>query len=129
VEYCSINDKMTALLPKIAEADCIIVGTPIYMLQVSGCTKNFIDRLFAFFVQSNDTVKYLPGKKYITVTCSGAPAGAFKNVTEYLDQIFGKYAQMVNAGNVIAGDLAGKDDILSQQEILMQAEEIGRKLN
>ena len=128
VEYCSINDKMTALLPKMADADCIIVGTPVYMLQVSGYTKMFLDRMFAFFVQSNDTVKYFPGKKYITVTCSGAPAVAFKNVTEYLNQIFGGYSQMVNAGNIIAGNLAGKDDIFSQQEILKQAEEIGRKL-
>lgn len=129
VEYCAINDKMTALLPKIAEADCIIVGTPVYMVQVSGYTKNFLDRLFAFYVQSDNTIKYLPGKKYITVTCSGAPAEAFKNVTEYMDQIFSGYSQMVNVGNIIAGNLTGKDDILSQQEILKQAEEIGRKLN
>lgn len=43
--------------------------------------------------------------------------------------VFGGYYQMVNAGNIIAGNLGGKDDILSQQEILKQAEEIGRKLN
>lgn len=36
---------------------------------------------------------------------------------------------MVNAGNIIAGNLHSKDDILSQQEMLNQAEEIGRKLN
>ncbi|MCI1581680.1 flavodoxin family protein [Clostridium beijerinckii] len=129
VEYCSINDKMTELLPKIADADCIIVGTPVYMVHVSGYTKNFLDRLFTFFVESNHTTRLLPGKKYITVTCSGAPAEAFKNVTEYLNQIFGGYSQMVNAGNIIAGNLHSKDDILSQQEMLNQAEEIGRKLN
>ncbi|MBV7275837.1 flavodoxin family protein [Clostridium sp. PL3] len=129
VEYCSINDKMTELLPKIADADCIIVGTPVYMLQVSGHTKQFLDRMFTFFIESNNTTRILPGKKYITVTCSGAPAEAFKNVTEYLNIIFGGYSKMVNAGNIIAGNLGDKDDILSQQEILKQAEEIGRKLN
>jgi Multimeric flavodoxin WrbA len=128
VDYCAINDKMTALLPKIADADCVIVGTPIYMLHVSGYTKNFLDRLFAFYVESNNTSKFKPGKKYITVTCSGAPAEVFQNVTEYLNQIFGGYSQMTNAGNIIAGNLGGKDDILSQPEILKQAEEIGRKL-
>ncbi|HBF37091.1 MAG TPA: NADPH-dependent FMN reductase [Firmicutes bacterium] len=129
VEYCAVNDKMTALLAKIADADCIIVGTPVYMAHVSGYTKNFLDRLFTFFIQANDTVRILPGKKYITVTCSGAPAEAFKNVTEYLNMVFGFYFQMVNAGNITAGDMADKDDILSQPEILKQAEEIGRKLN
>lgn len=120
---------MTELLPKIADADCIIVGTPVYMVHVSGYTKNFLDRLFTFFVESNHTTRLLPGKKYITVTCSGAPAEAFKNVTEYLNQIFGDYSQMVNSGNIIAGNLHSKDDILSQQEIFNQAEEIGQKLN
>lgn len=62
VEYCSINDKMTELLPKIADADCIIVGTPVYMVHVSGYTKNFLDRLFTFFVESNHTTRLLPGK-------------------------------------------------------------------
>jgi Multimeric flavodoxin WrbA len=128
VKYCSINDKMTALLPKIAEADCIIVGTPAYMLHVSGYMKNFLDRLFPFYVESNNTSKLTPGKKYITVTCSGAPAEAFKNVTEYLNHIFGGYCRMVNAGSIIAGNLTGKDDIVSQPEILKLAEEIGRNL-
>jgi multimeric flavodoxin WrbA len=91
LEYCAIHDKTTALLPKIANSDCIIVGTPVYMLQMSGYMKKFLDRLFAFFIQSNYTTKYLPGKKYITVTCSGAPAEAFRNVTETLNQLFGDY--------------------------------------
>lgn len=128
VEYCAIDDKMTTLLPRIAEADCIILGTPVYMLQVSGHTKNFLDRLYTFFVEADNTSKLRPEQKYITVTCSGAPAVAFKNVTEYLNMIFGGYSHMINAGNIIAGNLSGKDDILLQPEILKQAEEIGRKL-
>lgn len=34
-----------------------------------------------------------------------------------------------NLINVIAGNLTNKDDILKQQEILEQAEELGRKLS
>jgi multimeric flavodoxin WrbA len=129
VDYCSINDKMTTLLPKIADADCIVVGTPVYMLQVTGITKNFLDRLLPFFVQSNHTVKCLPGKKYITVTCSGAPAEAFKNVTEYLNTLFSDYFKMENCGNIIAGGLSTTDDIIKQAEILKQAEDMGQKLS
>ena len=57
------------------------------MLQVSGITKNFLDRLRPF-LKPNFTAKHLPGKKYVTVTCSGAPAASFSNVTEYLKQFF-----------------------------------------
>ncbi len=129
VEYCAIHDKTTELLPKIANADCIIVGTPVYMLQMSGYMKNFLDRLFAFFIQSTYTTKYLPGKKYMTVTCSGAPAAAFRNVTETLNQLFGDYFKMENAGNIVAGDLLDKDDIMKQPEILKQARDMGRRLS
>ncbi|MDR3601574.1 MAG: flavodoxin family protein [Desulfosporosinus sp.] len=129
VEYCAINDKMTTLLPKMADADCLIVGTPVYMMQVSGDTKNFLDRLFTFYVRSNHTARYLPGKKYITVTCSGAPAEAFGSVTEYLNQLFSGSFQMENAGNITAGNLMSKDDISKQQEVLKQAEDMGRKLS
>ncbi|AFM41402.1 multimeric flavodoxin WrbA [Desulfosporosinus acidiphilus SJ4] len=129
VEYCAINDKMTTLLPKIADADCIIVGTPVYMLQLSGITKNFLDRLFTFYRRSNHTARYLPGKKYMTVTCNGAPAEAFGNVTEYLNQLFNGSFKMKNVGNIITGNLTNKDDILKQQGVLEQAEELGRKLS
>lgn len=61
VDFCSIDDKVTTLLPQIAKADCLIVGTPIYMLQVSGVTKNFLDRLRPF-LKPDLTAKHLPGK-------------------------------------------------------------------
>ncbi|VBB07209.1 nadph-dependent fmn reductase [Lucifera butyrica] len=127
VDFCSIDDKLTTLLPKIAEADCIIVGTPVYCIQVSGYTKNFIDRM-RVFLEPDLTIKHLPGKRYITVTCSGAPAAAFSNVTEYLNQVFG-FFKMENAGNLIVGNVREKDDIMEQPGILKQAEEMGRKLS
>lgn len=127
VDFCSVDGKVTALLPQMAKTDCLIVGTPIYMLQVSGVTKNFLDRLRPF-LKPDLTAKHLPGKKYITVTCSGAPAAVFSNVTEYLNQLFG-YFDMGNAGNIVAGNLQEKDDIIRQSKILEEAEEMGKKLS
>ena len=127
VDTCSINDKMTTLLPKIADADCIIMGTPVFMQHVSGHTKNFLDRMRPF-LENYNIPKHLPGKKYITVISSGAPAASFTNVTEYLNQLFG-YFKMENAGNIIAGELNEKDGIMGQPEILKQAEDMGRKLS
>jgi multimeric flavodoxin WrbA len=127
VDFCSMDDKLTKLLPQIAKADYLIVGTPIYMLQVSGVTKNFLDR-FRPFLKPDLTAKHLPGKKYITVTCSGAPAAAFSNVTEYLNQFFG-YFRMENAGNIVVGNLHERDDMIRQSEILEEAEDMGKKLS
>ncbi len=126
VDFCSIDDKLTTLLPQIATADYLIVGTPIYMLQVSGATKNFLDRLRPF-LKRDLTAKHLPGKKYITVTCSGAPAAAFSNVTDYLNQFFA-YFGMENTGNIVVGDLQDQDDIKRRFKILEEAAAIGSKL-
>ena len=129
VDFCSIDDKLTTLLPKMAEADCIIIGTAIYVGQAHGCTKNFIDRL-STFSQDNHTVQKLSKKKYVTVTCNGTPAENFKSVTEYLNRWLGGFFKMENVGNIIAGSLGriNKDAIDEQPEILKQAENIGRKL-
>ncbi|SHJ17003.1 flavodoxin family protein [Propionispora hippei] len=127
VDFCSIDDELTTLMPKIAKADCLIVGTPIYMLQVSGVTKHFLDRLRPF-LKPDLTAKHLPGKKYITVTCSGAPATAFSHVTEYLNQFFG-YFRMESAGHIVAGSLHERDDIIRQSDILEEAEDMGKKIN
>ncbi len=96
------------------------------MLQVSGATKDFLDRLRPF-LKPDLTAKHLPGKKYITVTCSGAPAAAFSNVTDYLNQLLGDWFKMENAGNIIVGDLNERDDIMRQPEMLKRAEDMGRK--
>lgn len=129
VDFCSINDKLTTLLPKIAKADCIILGTAIYVGQVHGCTKSFIDRL-STFSRDNHTVQKLSGKKYITVTCSGTSAENFKSVTEYLNRWFGGFFKMENAGNIIAGSLGriNKNAIEEQLEILRQSENLGKQL-
>lgn len=127
VDFCINDDKLTELLPEIAKADCLIVGTPIYMLHVSGVTKNFLDRLRPF-LKPDLTARYLPGKKYITVTCSGAPAESFSNVTEYFNEFF-SYFSMENAGNIIVGDLSKRDDIMRQPKILIKAEDMGKKLS
>lgn len=62
------------------------------------------------------------------MTCSGAPAAAFSNVTEFLNQLFG-YFRMKNEGNIVVGDLNERDDIMGHPEILKQAEDMGRKLS
>lgn len=127
VEYCAINDEVTKLYHEIAKADCIIIGTPIYVGQISGYTKNLLDR-FRPFIQPDRTIRDLPGKKYITVTCSSRPAEAFRNATDYLNQWLGGFFQMVNCGNIIAGNLRNRNEIDGQADILSQAYDIGKKL-
>ena len=43
---CAINDELRAALQHVKDADSIVVGSPIYMMQVTGPVKNMYDRFF-----------------------------------------------------------------------------------
>ncbi|WP_378954268.1 flavodoxin family protein [Pelosinus sp. sgz500959] len=127
IEYCVLNDDMQKLYPKIVTADCLVVGTPVYVGQMTGKMKNFFDRWYAF-LDENHQLRHFPGEKYITVTSSGGPAEAFQSLTDYFNYWLGDFFQMKLVKNIVAGTLQAVDDINKQPEILQLAEKTGREL-
>ncbi|SDF13954.1 flavodoxin family protein [Sporolituus thermophilus] len=126
-EYCAIKDDMQTLYPKIVEADCLVLGTPVYMGQMTGQMKNFFDRWYTF-MDADYQIRYLPGKKYITVTASGAPAEVFQSLSDYLNHWLGNFFKMELVKNIVGGGLGPADAINSQPELLAMAENTGRSL-
>lgn len=66
---CAINDEVRDALHKVIEADAVVVGSPIYMMQMSGPVKNLYDRFFPL-----TDVNYQPRfgtKKFLTVYSQG----------------------------------------------------------
>ena len=43
---CIINDELHAALQKVKTADAVVVGSPIYLMQMTGPVKNMYDRFF-----------------------------------------------------------------------------------
>jgi multimeric flavodoxin WrbA len=43
---CVINDEIREALQRVKTADAVVIGSPIYMMQMSGPVKNLYDRLF-----------------------------------------------------------------------------------
>ncbi len=74
---CTIKDDMEAILPKILNADVLVLGTPNYYENVSGLMKNFMDRCHPFYEHS-----LIQGKKIIFVYVGG---GGKKGTKERLD--------------------------------------------
>lgn len=74
---CVQKDDMTLLYDEIYSADAIVIGTPVYMLQVTAQTKTFIDRLFALlYFKDNQPGNFrnkTRGKKAVTVYSQGQP--------------------------------------------------------
>jgi len=68
---CRQKDDMIPLYDEIASADAVVVGSPLYMRFITGPTKTFLDRWFAFMVPNSPSK--LAGKKMALVIVHGQP--------------------------------------------------------
>jgi multimeric flavodoxin WrbA len=79
-EKCIQKDELTPALDKIAKADAIVIGSPIYMSAETATTKALIDRLYSFMSPGAGPGQYgirLPkGKKGALLLTCGNPQGA-----------------------------------------------------
>lgn len=126
VEFCALPDDITELMPEIVDADCLIIGSPVYFGQISGHTKCLIDRFFTF-INKGFTVRYINDKKIITVLTSGAPTEVFSPVSQnYLKYWFNDFMKMKVINQIVQGSLPEEENKLN--EALRQAREIGLNL-
>ncbi len=60
---CNMNDGLTPLLQKIAKADALVMGSPIYYGTVTGEMKSFLERLcFPYMTYTDPPGSIFPGK-------------------------------------------------------------------
>lgn len=127
-KYCNFADDMTSkIIPKIIDSDLLILSSPVYMGQITGVAKNFLDRWYTFIGEDHE-IKFLNGKKFITVVTSGAPTEAFRNVSEYLDHWLSEFFKLEKVAQIHEGNMIGNDTAKNNKELLKKAEDIGRSL-
>ena len=102
---CKIKDDMTAVYPKLLEADAIVLATPGYFEMLSGLLKNFMDRTCAVWPR-------LEGKKIAGIAVAEEGTGeTIRNLKTY-----GRLCNMQWVGSVstlakTANEVAGKKDV------------------
>jgi len=90
-DKCIINDDMQKLYEALEQADALVLGSPVYMGQMSAQAKIFTDRLFAQM-----TPRFSPkfkeknaGKKLVLAFTQGNPdPGFFQPYYDYTKHIF-----------------------------------------
>lgn len=123
-EQCVIPDDFQPCWQDLIASEGIILASPIYFGQITGTLKSFIDRWCCFFSHGFQ-VRKMTGKKFATITVSGAPADRFRNVTDYLNYWMTDFFKMKLVGNVIGGDMVKHDQAESKSELLEAATMIG----
>jgi len=103
---CIINDDMQELYDGIEQADVIILGSPVYMGQMSAQAKIFTDRLFAQISPrfSPHFKEKVTKKKLLLVFTQGNPdPGMFKEYFDYTKKMFQLLEFDVGEVVVVAG--------------------------
>jgi multimeric flavodoxin WrbA len=101
-QYCALKDDLTPIMQKVIEADCLIISSPIYMDYLSGTAKTFFDR-WCIFVGADMNVLFTPGKKYIFVLASGAPAKFYSGIQKKLDETLAGFFKMEKVDSLYFG--------------------------
>jgi multimeric flavodoxin WrbA len=104
---CIVNDDMQKLYDALEHADALVLGSPIYMGQMSAQAKIFTDRLFAqyhprfspHFKERNATKK-----KLVLMFNQGNPdSGMFQTYYDYTKKMFQLLEFDVKGLHVVAG--------------------------
>ncbi|WP_369694322.1 flavodoxin family protein [Methanosarcina sp. KYL-1] len=123
---CVIDDDMRALYREIRSSDAVILGSPVYMWQMTAQTKLFVDRLTAFL--RPDFSSRLDHKKMILVFSQGSPdRDAFKPYFDYTAGLL-YYLGFDVLETIIA---AGTDNVKvsSRPKLLEKARDLGRLIS
>lgn len=129
---CVQTDGMAPLYDEIFSADAVVIGTPVFMLQITGQTKTFIDRLFALLYlkdgQPGAFRNKIRGKKAVTVYSQGQPeTGLFASSFDLHEGVLAFLGFKVE-GRIAAGGMTGLDSAKSNQTVLDQAYKTGAEL-
>lgn len=81
---CAVRDGITEAIEKAAEADILLLGSPIYFANISGMMKNFLERLlFQYFVYDEGYSSLAPKKPEIGLIYSMNVKEAEMNALNY----------------------------------------------
>lgn len=123
---CLIDDDMQELYQEIQVADTVVLGSPVYMWQMTAQTKLLIDRLTAFL--KPDFSSRLDNKKLILVFTQGSSdRDAFKPYFEYTAGLL-YYLGFDVLETVIA---AGTDnlEVSFRPRLIEKAKELGKLIS
>lgn len=124
---CIVDDDMQELYEEVQAADAIVLGSPLYMWEITAQTKLFVDRLVAF-VKPDFSSRLNGNKKLFLAYTQGNPdPETFKQYFDYMEGLFG-FLHFDVQGSIVAAGTVAPDDILAQEAVLAEAKEIGKNL-
>lgn len=123
---CIIKDELHTALQQVKEADAVVIGSPIYFMQMSGMTKNLYDRFFPLVGQ--DGAPRFGTKKMATVYSQGLEdEHAYDSYFDYVSSTFPAYGfEWVD--NIVCTHANDPESAERNPDLKIRAYELGKKL-
>ncbi|HWR83167.1 MAG TPA: flavodoxin family protein [Candidatus Deferrimicrobium sp.] len=134
--FCFYDDDLTRVYDRLAECDCLLVGSPVYFDSVSAQAKAFIDRCNCFrppdfknVDPNHDFIKLVGRKRPGAMVLVGGEQGWYEGARRVIAGFF-KWIEVVNEGTLIfhSKDFNRKGEAKDDREALSRADELGRQL-
>ncbi|NMB78554.1 MAG: flavodoxin family protein [Methanomicrobiales archaeon] len=124
---CVIEDDMAGLCEKMAAADAVVVGSPLYWSRLNAQAYPFIDRLYAL-IKPDFTTDFPKGKKIVfAMTSGGMGAEAVTPMNDYVKFVFG-FLGFSDAGFIWQNNCMQPKDLAKFPEKIRKANELGKSL-
>ena len=124
---CVQKDDMALLYDEIKKANAVVIGSPVYFCQVSGQTKIFIDRLYAF-LNADFTHKLGEKKTTVIIYSQGQPKAEMFQQSFDLNRGFLSLVGLKVKETIVATGNRETDDVLKKREVMDKAFEAGKNL-
>jgi multimeric flavodoxin WrbA len=132
-DVCVINDGLTPVLNSIMNCDVLLITSPIYIHDVTGQTKCFIDRTFSyltpdFYTPGVNPSRLAPGKKLLFLITQGNPD---PNIFSDVPVRYEKFFQQIGFSTqsmVISGVGLQEKVVESRPEVVEQLQDLVRQL-
>ena len=123
---CPINDELAEAIERVKKADAVVIGSPIYMMQMSGPVKNLYDRFFPL-MDDEGRPRY-PGKKFLTVYSQAVDdPQTYETYFDYTAAIFPSFGFNL-IGNIVCTNANDPESAERDAELKIRAYELGKTL-
>ncbi len=123
---CSKKDDMNDVYARIAAADAIVFGTPVYWYGPTALMKGFVDR-FVYFNCPENRAKVRGKRAAIAIPYEEQSAETAEPVVDFFERIF-DYLEIDLVGKIVVPGLTRKGEVAEREEALRDAYELGKKL-
>lgn len=117
---CHINDDMQSLLLKMAEADGIIFGTPVYVYSMTGQAKIIMDRMISLSAPGKNLANKVGGVVVV--------AGSLGIIDPIKDLYFNMVIRKMLPANLVAVYANDKGEVRKMERGMKAAYNLGREM-